>query len=452
MAIRHIPWLRHAPKGGVAPVYLALAQALETAIRTGELQPGDQLPPQRTVAALMGVDLTTVTRAYGVARSRGLVEGAVGRGTFVRRQAIDDDAGLVDLSMNLPPQPQGVSIAACLKATTAEVLQRTDAATLMAYHPGLGALAHRAAGAAWLSPVLGAVAPERVQVCPGAQAALSALVGSLVGRGGTLVVEPLTYPGMLAIAEQLGVRLIACPTDAEGLAPDALEAICRRERPAALYVIPTMQNPTGVTMPAARRLEIVRIARDHDLWIIEDDPYSRLMAEPLAGLASLAPERSFHIATLSKCLAPGLRLAFLVTPEGDRGAAAAEAVRSLAGMPAPLMSAVVASWIRDGTAEALVAGVRAEAAARRALAARRLPAAQGSPEAIHVWLPLPAGWSAARLRAAAKDRGLALVSAEAFAVGPVAGNGVRISLGAPGRREVLDEALLGVAALLDEGR
>lgn len=453
MTIRHIPWLRHAPKGGGgAPIYLALAQALETAIRTGELQPGDQLPPQRTVAALLGVDLTTVTRAYGVARRRGLVDGAVGRGTFVRRLAEEDEVGLVDLSMNQPPQPRGLSIAASLKATTAEVLQKTDGATLMAYHPGLGALGQRAAGAAWLAPVLGDVAPERVQVCPGAQAALSALVWSLVGHGGILVVEPLTYPGMLAIADQLGVRLIACPTDAEGLAPDALASICRRERPAALYVIPTMQNPTGVTMPLTRRQAIAQIARDHDLWIIEDDPYSRLMAEPLVGLAALAPERSFHVATLSKCLAPGLRLAFLVAPDGDRGAPAVEAVRSLAGMPAPLMSAVAASWIRDGTAEALLAGVRAEAATRRTLAAARLPAAQGSPEAIHVWLPLPADWSPVRLRAAAKARGLALVSAEAFAAGPGAANGVRISLGAPGRQEVLAEALAGIAGLLGEAR
>lgn len=452
MTIRHIPWLRHAPLGGGAPIYLALAQALEAAIRSGELQPGDQLPPQRTVAALMGVDLTTVTRAYGVARSRGLVDGAVGRGTFVRRLAEEDEVGLVDLSMNLPPQPRGLSIAASLKATTAEVLQRTDAVTLMAYHPGLGALGQRAAGAAWLAPVLGKVAPERVQVCPGAQAALSALVWSLVGRGGTLVVEPLTYPGMLAIADQLGVRLVACPTDAEGLAPDALAAICRRERPAALYVIPTMQNPTGVTMPLARRQAIAQIATDHDLWVIEDDPYSRLMAAPPAGLAALAPERSFHIATLSKCLAPGLRLAFLVAPDGGRGGPAVEAIRSLAGMPAPLMSAVAASWIRDGTAEALLAGVRAEAAERRALAAARLPAAQGSPEAIHVWLPLPADWSPVRLRAAAKARGLALVSAEAFAAGPGAANGVRISLGAPDRQQVLADALAGVAALLEEGR
>ena len=138
--------------------------------------------------------------------------------------------------------------------------------------------------------------------------------------------------------------------------------------------------------------------------------------------------------------------------------AASEAVAKLASdRAAPsksmlAMSAVVASWIRDGTAEALLAGVRAEAAERRAMAAARLPAAQGSPEAIHVWLPLPADWSPVRLRAAAKDRGLALVSAEAFAAGPGAANGVRISLGAPGRQEVLAEALAGVAGLLGEAR
>jgi DNA-binding transcriptional regulator YhcF (GntR family) len=72
---------------GRRPIYLALIEALETAVREGELQPGDQLPPQRAVADQLGIDFTTVTRAYGAARARGLVEGAVGRGTFVRRRA-----------------------------------------------------------------------------------------------------------------------------------------------------------------------------------------------------------------------------------------------------------------------------------------------------------------------------------------------------------------------------
>jgi DNA-binding transcriptional MocR family regulator len=132
-------WLRHVRRATVyAPIYLALVDALETAVREGELQAGDQLPPQRAVADQLGIDFTTVTRAYGAARERGLVEGAVGRGTFVRRRAVDDEAGLVDLSMNLPPPPRGVSLAALLKETTAAILDRTDVATLMAYHVGTG--------------------------------------------------------------------------------------------------------------------------------------------------------------------------------------------------------------------------------------------------------------------------------------------------------------------------
>ncbi|MGH6910031.1 MAG: GntR family transcriptional regulator, partial [Phenylobacterium sp.] len=102
-------WLSRLRRGG-QPVYLAVVQALEAAIRTGELQAGDQLPPQRAVAEMLDVDLTTVTRAYAAARARGLIEGAVGRGTFVRRGATEDEAGLIDLSMNLPPPPDGLAL------------------------------------------------------------------------------------------------------------------------------------------------------------------------------------------------------------------------------------------------------------------------------------------------------------------------------------------------------
>ncbi|MEJ0064410.1 MAG: winged helix-turn-helix domain-containing protein [Caulobacteraceae bacterium] len=85
------------------PLYLAIVRALEQAIAEGELQPGDRLPAQRDLAARLGVDFTTITRAYSVARTLGLLDGAVGRGSFVRARTEDDEAGLVDLSMNLPP-------------------------------------------------------------------------------------------------------------------------------------------------------------------------------------------------------------------------------------------------------------------------------------------------------------------------------------------------------------
>ncbi len=439
-------WLTRVGSDG--PLYLAIVEALDAAIRSGELQPGDRLPPQRAVADHLGVDLTTVTRAYGAARDRGLLEGAVGRGTFVRRRSEADEAGVVDLSMNLPPPPEGLSVGRLLQDTVADVLQRTDAATLMAYHPGAGALGQRIAGARWLAPVLGEVAADRVLVSPGAQAALAAVLACLCRPGDAVVAEALTYPGFRAVAAQLGLRPVACPADAEGPEPEALQRLCAEHRPAAIYLVPAMQNPTATTLGPARRRQVVEIASAAGVRIVEDDPYSRLCAEPLAGLAALAPERTFHIATLAKCLTPGLRIAYVVAPPGEAGRVA-EALRATALMAAPLMAAVATTWIREGAAETLLAAIRAEARARRAVAAEAVPKALGAPESLHVWLPLPPGASADRLRAAAQARGLALTTAETFALTADAPNGVRISLGGASRRPVLAEALRTIGQLTE---
>ncbi|HEX3917388.1 MAG TPA: PLP-dependent aminotransferase family protein [Caulobacteraceae bacterium] len=439
-------WVRRV-KQGSGPVYLALAAALDEAIRAGELQPGERLPPQRALAAELGIDFTTVTRAYDVARSRGLVEAMVGRGTFVRAQAASDDAGLIDLSMNLPPPPFGISLAAMLRETADEVLQHTDAATLMAYHPGAGSTGQKAAGAIWLAPCLGDVAPERVLVCAGAQTAITAALASVCQPGDTVLTESLTYPGLKAAAAQLGLRLVACASDAEGMMPEAMERACREARAAAVYLVPTMQNPKATTMGLARRREIARTAEASGVWVIEDDPYSRLCEAPLPAIASFAPQRIFYVATLSKTLTPGLRVAYAVPPAA-MAERLEEALRAVALMPAPLMTAVATTWIREGAAERLLTGVRQEARARRAMAAAALPAAVGSDEGLHVWLPLPAGWSADRLRLMARDRGLSLVAADAFQVGAAREHGVRISLGGPAKRSVLEKALAGIAAML----
>lgn len=439
-------WLKRTVRGG-GPFYVALADALAEAVRAGELQPGDQLPPQRTVAGLLGVDFTTVTRAYGLARSRGLVEGAVGRGTFIARAA-EDEAGVVDLSMNLPPPPAGVSLATLLKETTRAILDAADPATLMSYHAGPGTLGQRTAAAAWLAPSLGEVELARILVCAGAQTGLAATLAVLARAGDAVVVEPLTYPGLLSIAARQGVRLLPCAVDGEGFLPEALARLCAEARPTAIYVTPTTRNPVAGTMGEERRREIARIARAAGVAIVEDDPYARLYEMPAPALAALAPERTWHVATLSKCLSPGLRVAWLVAPDRAGAERLAEALRALSLMPSPLMTAVATRWIRDGAAETLLAGVREEARARRALASQLLPTAAGPAESLHVWLDLPGRGEAERLRELARQRGLALVTAEAFATGTDYPAGVRISLGGPGSRAVLAQALKGVAGLV----
>lgn len=439
-------WLRRVEKGG--PIYLSILRALERAITEGELQPGEQLPPQRAIAAELGIDLTTVTRAYAAATAQGLIAGAVGRGTFVTGRTSEDEVGLVDLSMNLPPPPKGLSLGRLLKETSQAVLERTDAQTLMAYHPPGGSLAQRTAGAAWLAPSLGEISPERLLIAPGAQAALTTILGLLAKPGEAVIVEPLTYPGVKAAAAHLGLRLVPCPTDEEGVSPDALESLCAQHRARAIYLVPTLQNPTTRTMTPERRSSVVAAARRTGTPIVEDDAYGRLPPNPPVALASLAPELTWHIATTAKALSPGLRIAFVAAPHMIGAQRFADGLRATALMVSPLSAGILTAWIREGTAERILAGVRAESAERQALAQEILPLAKGGPGGVHLWLDLPAQWPGERLRQSAQARGLSLVTAEAFAVGPQTGGGLRISLGGPAKQSVLADALRGVAGIL----
>lgn len=445
-------WLAKVQRDS-GPIYLNILGAIEAAIRSGDLQPGDQLPPQRHVAEALGVDMTTVTRAYTAARKRGWVEGAVGRGTFITGRGVDDDPGRVDLSMNLPPPPSGVSLGSLLGETTSKVLQRNDPARLMAYHPGAGSLAQQAAGASWLAPCVGEIKTERVLVTSGAQTALAAILNTICAAGDRIIVEPLTYPGFRHLARRFGVTLVPCPVDQDGFLPEELERICREQSPAAIYLVPTIQNPTAATTSLSRRRDIAQLALAEDIWIIEDDPYSRLLAAPPAALATFAHEKTFYLATLAKCLSPGLRLAYLVCPTARMTADLAANLRAIVLMPPPIMAAIVTNWIRDGSAENLLTAVRREAYARRQIAREILPQAGASAEeSIHVWLDLPSSWPAESLNDAAQARGLSLVTAEAFATGPDHRNGVRISLGGPQSREVLAAALQNIADLLGRPR
>jgi DNA-binding transcriptional MocR family regulator len=425
------------------PIYLRLVAAVEGAIRGGEFQPGDRLPAQRSLGARLGVDFTTVTRAYAAAAERGLVEGAVGRGTFVRAQALEEERAIVDLGMILPPQPLGVALNERLAETLNQVLARSDPATLLAYRTAPGTLQERLAGARWIEPVMGAVPPERVLVCAGAQAAIVAALSVLVLPGGAVAVDALTYPGLIGAARQQGVRLVPVAADTEGLIPEALA-----EAPvAALYATATLQNPTTATMGEARRHALAGVIDARGLALIEDDAYGRLPLAPRPALSRLVKGRAIYIATLSKALTPGLRTAFVAVSTPADAERMAEALRHGTMMAAPLMSAVAAAWIRDGTAEAVLHGVRTEAAARMAMARELLPSARGGPDGFHLWLDLPAGWDRRSFKEAAAARGLTVSPSDSFAVGePV--EGVRLTLGAAPNRKVLATGLRAVAALL----
>jgi len=438
-------WADHV-RGARGPIYLAIANALTGAVGRGEIQPGERLPPHRSLAASLGVDLTTVTRAYAEARRRGLLDGAVGRGTFVRADVKppgEAAAGtLVDMSMILPPQPVHPCLRDLLREGVAKLLRHEDAATLMAYRTGAGTMQDRLAGAAWLRPVLGAVSPQRVLLCPGAQSAVQAILATLTRPGDTVMTESLAYPGLRALAAHAELKLVGAPMDEEGLVPDALDALCRARKPAAIYCTPTMQNPSTATMSAGRREAIAGIARRHETVLIEDDAYGLLAADPMRGIAATAPERCFHVATTAKTLSPGLRTAYLVVPPGPHADRVTTALRAAVMMASPLLTSLVTMWVRDGTAGAILAGIRREAQSRQAMARAILPPCfEAHPDGLHCWLHLPPQWRQGAFTAYVRARGVALVASDAFQVSGLPPNAVRLALGVASDGDVLREAL-----------
>ncbi|WP_154357826.1 aminotransferase-like domain-containing protein [Duganella aquatilis] len=440
-------WLpRLALHGG--PRFLQIADALQAAMAAGSLQPGDRLPPQRQLAAQLDVDLTTITRAYDEARRRNLLEGRGARGTYVAAPKVELTS-ILDLSMNTPPPPDGVDFDDMLKQGLSQVLMRADSELLMTYHLAGGSDSDRKAGAKWLEPMFGRLDARQVLVCPGAQAAIAALILALTAPGDVILAEPTTYPGLRSAATQFGRHIIPVEADQHGMLPEMLEKACRQHQPGLVFLNPTLQNPTAITMPERRRKELAGIAQRCNVRIVEDDPYWLLAEAPPPPIATLAPEQVYYISTLSKCLTPGLRVAFVLIRDPHERERFLVALRSFALMVAPLTAALATQWILDGSADGLMEGVRKEARLRHRMARDILAGRySGAGDGLHVWLELPAYWNSAQLARAADSEGIAVTPAEAFATGNVSVNAIRISLGSIKDRGRLQAGLQRLSHLL----
>jgi DNA-binding transcriptional MocR family regulator len=434
---------------GQGPLYLAIADRIAADIGSGRLAAGARLPPQRVLAGLLGIDFTTVSRAYAEAAQRGLVRSRVGQGTFVRVPPAASTAGGVDLSMNLPPRFENAALERRLAQSASLLEEAGGLDLLLRYQEPGGAMADREAGAQWLATRLPGLVAERVVVCPGAQGALAATVGLLAAPGDTILTEALTYPGFRSLAVQLRLRLVGVAMDVEGIEPAAFEAACQREAPKALYCTPVLQNPTTATMSLARRQQIVAIARRHAVPIIEDDAYGLLPRSAPPTLAALAPELVYYIGGLAKVLSPALRIAYLAAPDARLAQRVAGGIRAMAAMASPLTAALATRWIINGTAAAVLGAIRVETAARRELATRFLPdlARLSQPDSFHLWLPLPPPWTRGDLAGRLRAMGVGVVVSDAFAVLPPP-EAVRIGLGAARTRQELSVGLQAIADLL----
>ena len=448
------PW-RPRLADGVRLKYLGIVEALAADIASGRIGPGARLPPQRTIAEALGIDLTTVTRALNEARRRGLIEAQAGRGTFVReRGATGRPAPVVDLGMNIPPQP--AMLRRAIATGAAEILAAPGGMLRLHYQESAGTLADRRAGAAWLATRFagreGAPADldvDRLVVAAGAQAALHAVASVIARPGDVVAAGRTTYPGLMAVAAERGLVLAGLAMDADGIVPEDFGRLCHERPPRLLYLVSSIDNPTTATLPLDRRRAIAETARRHGVTIVEDDPYAPLATEPVAAIAALAPEITWHIATLAKCATPALRIAYVATPGPAESARLSASLRATTLMAPPLSAALASRWIGDGTLAATTAAIRTENRARQALAATLLapfPFA-ADPNGSHLWLPLPPHWPAAAFAEHADRAGVSIVPGSAFAVDGAEIGAVRLSLGVAPDHGALEDALTLLAAL-----
>ena len=438
------------------PRYLAIADVIADDIKFGRLTGGDRLPPQRKLAKRLAIDFTTVARGYVEAQRRGLIESRVGQGTFVRgpRQPLRLERGqrveVVDLSMNLPPEPSDPELLDRMREGFAEVSR--DLVALLRYQGFGGSRADKDAASSWLGRRALVPAQERVFVTPGAHSAIAGILSLLARPGETVLCEAITYPGVRSIAAQQGLVLFGLPMDEDGIDPKAFASACETRSPKALYINPTLQNPTTLTVPAARRGAIVSVARRYGVPIIEDDAYGFIPSHGVHPLAAIAPDLTWHIAGLAKCIGAGLRAAYVVVPEARAGWPFAAALRAANVMASPLTVALATRWIEDGTADTILRFIRAETAARQKLATAILPAGsfQAAPLSFNLWMPLPKPWTRSAFVGHMRSTGIGIVASDAFVVEGDPGERVRVCLGGPANREKIRGALEFMAHTLEE--
>ena len=476
-------------RDGAAPVVAQIARALAGHIAAGRLRPGERLPGTRDLSRALGVHRNTVLAAYGELGAEGWVESSPSRGTFVSRQipsalrarqaaggpaaargpgypigpapgareaARQAAPGSLDLGGGVPDL-RLLPVAAIARAHR-RALRRPG---ILDYAGPMGEERLRVAIGAMLRSTRGLDPdPACVVVTRGSQLALTLLARALVQPGDVVAVEELGYPSAWEAFRAAGARLAPLPLDEAGLRVDALEALARRGRVRALYLTPQHQYPTTVTLPAGRRLALLRLAAAERMAVVEDDYDGDFHYDghPVLPLASNDPAGVVaYVGTLSKVLAPALRIGYVHAPR-EVVSCLAEHRRYVDGQGDRAMELAVAELLEDGEVQQHVWRMRRAYAARRdALVGalrEEVPAAlqfTAPAGGMAVWCRTAPDLDPDRWAALARERGVAFQPASDFAFDGRPRPALRLGFARLAERE-LREAVRRLAAALAAAR
>jgi len=423
------------------PLFRQLHAQMKGLIESGALSKGSRLPATRELAGQIGLNRTTVSAAYALLESEGLITGHVGRGSFVARATapLTNVRGSVDASASgsfSRSRPSELLFPLDeFRTTCAEVIASSDAATILqlgspsGYPPLRRYLLEqaRAEGVARES--------DDILITSGCQQAFD-LLQRTIGQGSTVLIEDPSYLGVRSVFERAGARLIGVPVGRNGMDLEVLERVIARERPLLLCVTPNFQNPTGATMPLAARKSLLRITQAAGVMVIENDIYSALAyeGEPIATVKHLDDTGdTVLLRSFSKVAFPGLRVGWVIAPRPliER---LTETKQWSDLHTDQLSQAVLLRFAESGRLEQhrqrmLVAGRERLQAALEACAAY-LPSGTKFTRprgGMSLWVELPAPLDAAELLPRAEREGVNYLPGKFFAVSRPQPNGLRLS-------------------------
>jgi len=412
-------------------------------------------PPQRELADYLDLNLSTISKAFKVCELKGLLSATIGSGTFVSYDALSNaylledikPRHLIEMGATLPDNDSYEPLLLQLK----NMLQETDYEKWFGYGRSGESLWQKDAAVKLMRRGGFETTVDHILFANGGQNAISATLASLCQPGDRIGVDYHTYPGLKTAAAMLSIQLVPMKSENNEMSPIAFEYACKNDNIKGIYLIPDYHNPTTCCMSIKNRKLLAAIAQKYNQFIIEDATYHLHNEQPLPAVASYAPEQVIHIASLSKSIAPGLRLAYVAAPSRYKEPIS-KALYNLNISVSPLFAELTARTIVSNQFEILIERHREQATCRNQIVNQYFAdyTCLGADTGIFRWLLLPDKITGAAFEKLAAQQGVQVYAAERFVVGNrYPERAVRIAVCAPKTLEELEQGLIILKRLLN---
>ncbi len=433
--------------------YKVLAGYIEAAIISGELQDQQKLPSQRLLADQLKVTQGTVTRAYALAESRGVVFAKLGAGTFVNAALlVRDDNKNIDFSASMQPMLGQQNILAqamhALAGDAQALLQ------MMAYS-ARGISRHKQVFSQWLSAKGIDNDPQALIFTQGAQQGIYTVLQVLTQPGDVVVHEQLSYPGFYKAASASGLHTQAVPLTDQGIDTDALEDLCKEHKVKVLYITPNMQNPTNLQYTDQNLQRLLVLSKKYQFYIIEDDVNYCLSEDWRKPFQQQATERIIYLSSLSKYFCGGLRIGYMLAPTALQ-ASLNQHIHGQCWMVSTLNFELACRIIESDSYRQNQQQLEREISYRQQqfiqmLAGFNLRVRSGG---LNLWLELPDNINMFRLSGLLLAKNVKVRTADVFMTPatPLQSNALRISIGGPDTRQLFDQGVVIFSQVLEQLR